>query len=142
MKKNILVVGVFLLLALGACKKNNPAPAQQSVDLLANKWTWVQTTTQDYPDVGQPAQPQTVVAPDTSYWEFKSTGDLNIFSGAGSGVAITHWTRLDDKNFLMPFSSICLISVLDAHNLTFSRTEPYSNPQDNGSIKYTYLFTR
>ena len=138
MKKNILVVGVFLLLAIGACKKNNPVPAQQSVDLLAHKWTFVQFDTQDFPNIGQPAPLQTVIPPSDSYWEFNPTSELDIFAGTGSGIYSINWARIDDKHFLMTFSSICLISVLDAHNLTFSRTETYND----GITKFTYVFTR
>ena len=138
MKNNLLIVGFLLVLAIGACKKDNPAPAQQNVDLLAHKWNWVQTTMQDYPDVGQPLPAETTPAPATSYWEFKSNGDLDFSTGGGSGIYTTHWAKMDDKNFLMPFSSICVISVLDAHNLTFSRTESYND----GITQYTEVFTR
>lgn len=137
--KRIIYLGIFfLLLGVVACKKDNPKPAQQNVDLLAHKWTFVQFDTQDFPNIGQPALVQTVIPPSDSYWEFKPTSELDIFAGAGSGMYSINWARIDNNNFLMTFSSICLISVLDAHNLTFSRTETYND----GITKFTYVFTR
>lgn len=116
----ILVAALSLVVAFGACKKDEPPVSIEKK--LMGKWTWVK-----FEDIHTPTEPADVTVdpmPQNASIEFLAENVQSncLYNDQGQGATAYHWTKIDNSSFtLSNYGNVVFkVKTATASSLIFS----------------------